>query len=315
MNKEEILTCKMCNQLHDDLDALDQHLKLHKIKKEEYYRRHYPKKDLFTGQSIKFTSSEFYLTSLFNDKNSLRAYFKRHDDHENTEISLRLIKARLNFKDITFIPCQVETRSLVLPGTSTMLDLFDYEEKMKDFGLKKRFSYDLNKFSKLKSKPFNNIIIDTREKKPLIFKRETVLQKLDQGDYSRDDDQSLCIERKSLTDFVSTLSGNYDRFLRELDGAKKERRQIVVLVELKLTDCLSFNHIPYYKKLIKATPVFIFHRVRSIIQNYKNVQFLFVDGRKEASLYVEKLLSYGKDIAKFDLQFLYDKKHFKKLNK
>jgi len=311
MDKREILTCKLCNQSFDELSELDSHIKLHKIKKESYYRKYYPRNDLFTGDPISFTNSEFYLTSLFNNKNSLKAYFKNNNSAENTSICLRLIKARMNFKKLNYIPCQVEARSLVLPAVSTMLGLFDYEEKLIDFGLKKKLKYDGFDIKKFPVGVPESIVIDTREKKPLTLKTQTETIKLDHGDYATSTDSKFCIERKSLTDLVSTISGGYDRFLRELDGAKKEKKKIVVLVEDKITNCLAFNKIPYYARMIKAQPSFIFHRIRHILQNYKDVQFLFIDGRKEAARFVEFLLVYGNKVAKYDLQYLYDTKQLR----
>ena len=59
-------------------------------------------------------------------------------------------------------------------------------------------------------------------------------------------------------------------------------------------------------KKIKATPEFIFHRVRMITQKYPNVQFLFVNGRKEATRVVERIFTSGCAHEKHDLQLAYD---------
>ena len=59
-------------------------------------------------------------------------------------------------------------------------------------------------------------------------------------------------------------------------------------------------------KKIKASPEFIFHNVRELMQTYENLHFLFVKGRVEAVRVIEKLFLKGKDYHKVDLQLAYD---------
>ena len=85
-------------------------------------------------------------------------------------------------------------------------------------------------------------------------------------------------------------------------------------MEAKFNTALYFNHQikshnkeKVFKK-VKATPEFIFHRVRRISQKYPNVQFLFVDGRKEASRVIDRIFTSGCIHKKIDLQLAYDLK-------
>ena len=152
------------------------------------------------------------------------------------------------------------------------------------------------------------ILIDTREQKPLKFKRETVSQKLDYGDYAFSHSEHTCnchIERKSLSDFIGTISGGHDRFINELERAKDNGAYLIVLVEEALTNALSFQYLPHISKKIRATPEFIFHRVRDLIQEYPNIQFLFVNGRKESSRIVELIFTCECSYKKIDLQLAY----------
>jgi len=78
------------------------------------------------------------------------------------------------------------------------------------------------------------IIIDTREQTPF-FKEapEDVIllrRKLDTGDYSiKGFENSITIERKEVSDFVSSLTHERDRFERELERMiPMERKYIVV---------------------------------------------------------------------------------------
>jgi hypothetical protein len=138
-----------------------------------------------------------------------------------------------------------------------------------------------------------------------------VLQKLDYGDYAFSHPEHTCrchIERKSLADFISTMSGGHDRFIKEIERAKEESANLIILVEETFNNALSFKYLPHISKKIKASPDFIFHRVRKMIQAYPHVQFLFVDGRRESSRVIELIFTCGCCYKKIDLQLAYDNK-------
>jgi len=104
------------------------------------------------------------------------------------------------------------------------------------------------------------------------------------------------------------MSGGYNRFINELERAKENNAYLIVLVEETLTNALSFQYLPHISKKIRATPEFIFHRVRSLIQEYPNIQFLFADGRKESSRIVELIFTCGCCYKNIDLQLAYETK-------
>jgi ERCC4-type nuclease len=78
------------------------------------------------------------------------------------------------------------------------------------------------------------IIIDTREQSPWSFPPEcavTVRGTLSAGDYAIYGDDSFAIERKSLDDFLGTISSGWERFQRELkrmESASFPARIIIV---------------------------------------------------------------------------------------
>ena len=111
-----------------------------------------------------------------------------------------------------------------------------------------------------------------------------------------------------LSDFIGTLSGGYERFIKEIERAQEADAYLVVLVEDNLNNAMSFPYLPHISKKVKATPEFIFHRVRDIIQKYPHTQFLFVNGRKEASRVIERIFTCGCVHEKVDLQYAYDTK-------
>lgn len=90
------------------------------------------------------------------------------------------------------------------------------------------------------------IIIDTREQTPWNFPAELATcrrAKLNAGDYAIDGDEGFAIERKTLDDFVGTVSSGWCRFLRELarmDDAGFTIKPIIV--EANLADIYAGRH-------------------------------------------------------------------------
>ena len=117
------------------------------------------------------------------------------------------------------------------------------------------------------------------------------------------------IERKSLADFISTLSTlNYERFCREIERAGEQDANLIILVEESLSKALSFPFLPHISKKIKATPEFVFHNVRQLIQEYPSIQFLFVKGMQESSRLIQRIFICGGMHKEIDLQLAYDMK-------
>ncbi len=64
------------------------------------------------------------------------------------------------------------------------------------------------------------IVVDTREQTPWAFPcdlAESVRGTLTEGDYALEGDDGFAIERKSLSDFLGTISTGWERFKRELN--------------------------------------------------------------------------------------------------
>lgn len=92
------------------------------------------------------------------------------------------------------------------------------------------------------------VIMDTREQAPFTFTAMsnwiggTVSRKLDVGDYSVVGmERLLRLERKSLTDLISTLMHGRQRFLRECETLAKFRHA-ALLIEATYEDVKSFYH-------------------------------------------------------------------------
>ena len=308
-----MVNCKECEENFKNYVDLHRHLRSHKMLLVDYYHKHYPRKDLLTNEFIKFKSRDQYLSDDFNTKTNMKKWLKSLHMDEAQEYCESILLRRKESRGIKYAPSQVELRSLLSPPIQYYDEIFsDYYDLCEKLGLENKYHspteiIDGREYDKEKYK----ILIDTREQKPLKFDRETVSQKLDYGDYAFSHPEHTCnchIERKSLADFISTMSGGYDRFINELERSKEQDAYLIVLVEETLNNALSFKFLPHISKKIKASPEFIFHRTRSLIQGYPNVQFLFVDGRRESSRIVELIFTSGCSYEKIDLQLAYDNK-------
>lgn len=306
---KSILGCKICKYSAKSIKDLELHIKKHKVSKRDYLALYIPKKDLMTGEVLGFSNFEGYLLNEFNNKRNLLSFYKK--EKNTLELTKQLYTARLKLKDYNWMIGEAESRSLILPPVSYVEKMYGCKEFAKKINFQLRFSYDVNKFANLQKKQIKKINIDTREKKPLKFDKsiELVTEKLDYGDYSIDNDYKLTIERKSLTDFIGTLSSGFERFDKEISGAQNCGKKVVVLIEQDLNSALSFNYITYIKRHVKSTPEFIFHRMRDLCRRYNNVQFLFCKNRGEAAQIIKNLLSIGDKVNNYDLQYMYGKKH------
>ena len=83
-------------------------------------------------------------------------------------------------------------------------------------------------------KPEYEILIDTREQRPLKFKRNVKIMKLDYGDYAFSSSEASCkafVERKAVGDFLGTISGGYERFLREIQRSVDDDANLIIFDE------------------------------------------------------------------------------------
>ena len=109
------------------------------------------------------------------------------------------------------------------------------------------------------------IIIDTREQRPFAFPEHLVdvdRGTLTTGDYALKGDTGFAIERKSLSDFVSTLASGYERFLRELERMKEFPAKLII-VEADYMDIINHNY-----DSPKLQPQFILKRMVDITMDY-----------------------------------------------
>jgi hypothetical protein len=198
----------------------------------------------------------------------------------------------------------VELKTKKLPSYNDVQGFLSTSEFYDAMGLPKPF--DFKKKVNLQD-GLVDFYIDTREQDPLFFPSFSIL-KLDTGDYGCKPPfySNLFIERKSLQDLVGTLGMGYDRFEKEVQRGVDLGNYLVVMVEAPIEDLI--DHRPNLRFKQKASAGFLTKRMRDLIQNYDNVQFVFVDDRNESAAFIEEVFRM-KEVAKsIDLQYYYNTK-------
>ena len=306
--------CKVCGQEFETERKLHSHLKKHDLRVASYYQKYYPRYDLHDGKIIKFKSKDYYFSREFNTRTNQLKWLNSLPDEEAKEYLKKLLLERKEKKNLIYSPSQVELRTTSIPSIISFEKKFnDYYKLCESLGFKNKYKNieNIATASIPKTKDLK-VYVDSREQLPLKFNLPTEVRGLKFGDYALSEKSLTCncyIERKSLSDFISTISvQNYDRFCREIERAYENEANLIIVVEDTLTNALSFPYLPHISRKIKVTPEFIFHQVRDMIQKYDHIQFLFVKGRKESVRVIEKIF-FSKCVYKdIDLQLAYDKK-------
>lgn len=312
---DEFVICKACDQAFDSERQLHAHIKVHDLRLVEYYQKHYPRHDLFDNNIIRFKNKDQYFSSDFNSRLNLKNWLNKIPLESAKKYCKGALQQRKTKKNLFYTPTQVELRSVLCPPIHYYQKIFgDYYKLCEEMGFVNKITrYPTQfKYGHAYQNPKYKILVDTREQLPLNFNRETVVQTLKFGDYAFSDERASCgahVERKSIGDFIGTLSGGYERFCREIERAGEAKSNLIVLVEESIDNCLNFNSLPQvYKKNTKVTPDYVFFNVREILQKYPYVQFLFVNDRREASETIEKIFACGCAHKDVDLQLAYDLK-------
>jgi ERCC4-type nuclease len=87
------------------------------------------------------------------------------------------------------------------------------------------------------------VVVDSREQTPWTFTLPTIVAGLPVGDYSiAGAEDSVALERKSLDDFVSSVTWNRERFWRSLEKLRAYRFGAVI-VEASVADVLAGRYV------------------------------------------------------------------------
>lgn len=314
------ITCLIDNTEHESLEALHKYLRP-RMKQENYYTHYLNKRCLGSGEPIPFKNAEQYLAQDFLDKNQIRSFLKK-EPIRGREWAINWLKKRKEEKGLIYAPSQVELRSLQCPSMPYYESIGGYYKITRELGFKDRYIRP----KEIVASEISDVtyICDTREQLPLKLSGNVIRGKINAGDYSlaAPHDKGVYIERKSISDFAGTLNQrtnvrenkrkadteftSLERFDRELARAAEQRHYIVMVVENKISDALSFDYLPQMR-WSKVKPSHCFKNLRDLLIKYPlSFQVVFVDGRTEAARMVAKVLGMGEQVRITDLQFAYE---------
>ncbi len=125
-----------------------------------------------------------------------------------------------------------------------------------------------------------HIIIDTREQRPWAFdpaQARVSMGTLRTADYALAGDDGFAIERKSLDDFLGTISGGWDRFCREIERMRDWPAKVII-VEADFERCCfrvdaSGNLLAPEHSHPMLTPQFVAMRIADLTMRGVSVLF------------------------------------------
>jgi len=303
------LTCKVCGKTFTSLKGKHLHIsKFHNTSLKEYYKTFYPKLSLLYQKPIPFKDVNQYKNTDFISRSELIEWSLKSNKKEVQDYLIKILQNRKKAKNIKFSLSEIELELCDFPTIAVYQKIFgSYSEVCVKIG----FNNFLNRniplnFFEDESYDDLKIFIDTREQKPIKYNNSDFM-KLDFGDYTAAGNfyDYTFIDRKSEQDFKSTLSGkNFERFKRELDRAREFDSYVFVVVESDI-DKIKKNNLfsPHKSKL-----PYIWHNLKELCQDYKDCcQFVFAGNRNGLKKIIPKILLYGKQLWKVDLQYFINK--------
>jgi hypothetical protein len=140
------------------------------------------------------------------------------------------------------------------------------------------------------------ITIDKREQRPWSFSPEVAKVRMGTvrtGDYCVTGDKGFAVERKSLNDFLGTISTGWDRFKREINRASVAGFHLPVIVEARFSDILfavqnDGTITPPQHDHPRLTPGFVLKRIGEM--EMLGASARFADGPVEAAMLAAALL-------------------------
>ena len=107
--------CKIDGEKFDTEKKLHMHLRKHKMRMAEYYQKYYPRRDLLTGDLIKFKNKAHYFANYFNSRPNMKKYLESASEEDARKFCVQVIKDRMERRKIKYSPTQVELRSSMMP--------------------------------------------------------------------------------------------------------------------------------------------------------------------------------------------------------
>ena len=298
--------CKECDQEYGSLRSLHAHIKKHDVLLGDYYVKHFQRKDKLTGELIPFKKYDQYFHTSFLNASNMRKWCKTAPKEEVEDFVINSIKDKLTSKNIKAGPPALYLETSGLPDMEICKEIFgSYNAACEKFGMLPMLAGQLPKefdddFS------HSNILIDTREQRPLPFKNSELL-KLDVGDYGVSGElyDYTFVDRKSYQDFGATVTGGYARFVKELERCRSLGCFLFIVIECDF-DQIYWKNKSVYKKFNLG---YVLHSMRNIQAEYSDCcQFVFSGSREESVKLIPKVLVLGQKLWKVDLQYFWNKK-------
>lgn len=298
--------CKECNQEFLAEKSLHAHLKVHGYFVADYYCKHFPRKDLLTGELIQFRDKEEYLSSYFSRRENMMEWLSSASIEDAQRVSLEMLNLRIKKKKLSNGPTEAELFFANLPPISEYKKLFgSYTKACELAGVRPAL---VGKLPDEWTGNFSNkkIYADTREQNPLVFANSERL-KLDVGDYSTsgEDFKNTFVDRKSFNDWCGTLVGdNLERFRREIKRCQTQNCFLWVVIECPIAAVYSLARSSCHKPNIS----YVAHNMRILQGEFKNnLQFVFSGSRENSQVIIPKLLCIGDKLWSVDLQYFLEK--------
>ena len=110
-----MVNCKVCKKGFGEDKNLHAHLKAHSLRMAEYYQKYFPRKDLHTGDIIKFKNKEYYFSTDFNSRMSMKKWLSAQPKNKAREYVKEILSKRIERKNLKYAPSQVELRTVMSP--------------------------------------------------------------------------------------------------------------------------------------------------------------------------------------------------------
>lgn len=307
------MICQECKENFGGERQLHAHIKKHDISVGEYYEKHFPRFNKATGEPIAYKSKEQYFSQDFSNSRQLHKWCREADEEDVKEYIIEKLKERVGKKGYKIAPSYLDLVVSKMPKTLVYERVFgSYEKACETIGLEVKLcgKLPLDFWEQNLDHLEKEVIIDTREQTPIEY-NGAISSKLDIGDYCLIGDyySKTFVDRKSISDFKSTMSQGYERFLREIERAREFGAFLWVVVEGSLSQVYAENN---FRNKHKANLEFVFHRMKTImIENHDVCQFVFADSREDAKDLILRLLYSGNKVWNVDMQY----EVFKKGNK
>ena len=296
--------CKECGDSFDSLRSLHAHIKKHGKYLGDYYVEYYQRKDKLTGELIPFKKYDQYFATDFINKRNMKKWCVTAPREEVEEFIINKFKEKIQAKGMSGGPPSLYLQTSKLPDVDIYKEVFgSYREACTQIGMLPMLGKQLpSNFHDDYSN--TNILIDTREQKPLSFNNSDVL-KLDVGDYGVGGNlyDYTFVDRKSYQDFCATVTNGYNRFVKELERCRSTGCFLFIVVETAFDDMWAENKRGYKKFNLE----YVFHRMREIQAEYTDCsQIVFSGSRENSEELIPKILVLGKTLWEVDVQYFWN---------